>query len=360
MKKSTILRDVNNYYIFKNVILENELPKGQYKLIKNPDFSLHLEKIEDLRLPEKIYSNDSKFVEHVMSQWNGMGKGNLGVVLEGSKGLGKSFTGNLLAIKSDVVIIKITEKLERNVKLFDFLSSIDQDVLFLVDEFEKIFETRQNQMQKESNYIAQEDFLSFLDDGGSIKKNKKLFIFTCNNTLNEFLKDRPSRIRYYKRYLILSDEVIKEICADLLVDKTFEDDLINNLPIKNLNMDVLIQIINEVNYHKKPYSSFKDFFNFVGAGGNSFLVTFQNEHGQTIIINESFSRTTRGTELVGVDEIGDEVYVSETKIFTPDLLYQDLKGYIEDYSDWDIGGIVKKNKVVLRFTPINTFLKSYL
>ena len=80
--------------------------------------------------------------------------------------------------------------------------------------------------------------------------------------ISDFLKNRPSRLRYYREYNRLEDNVIQEIVTDLLKDKTHQADLLKHLPYEDLNIDVLIKIIQEINLHNKPYSTFKSFFNY--------------------------------------------------------------------------------------------------
>lgn len=143
--------------------------------------------------------------------------------------------------------------------MFDFLNKIEQEHIVYIDEFEKLFPT--NPKNPEDVIVKQDKFLSFLD-GSTTTNTKRLFIITANSDVNEFLINRPSRIRYLRNYLSIHPSVVEEIVLDKLSNKEFKIDLIENLDIEELNVDSLIEIINEINIAQKPYSTFKDFFNY--------------------------------------------------------------------------------------------------
>ena len=57
------------------------------------------------------------------------------------------------------------------------------------------------------------------------------------------------------------------------------EDLLNNLPYKDLNLDALIKIISEINNHNMPYSKFKSFFNFKENKNLDISVSIKLEDG---------------------------------------------------------------------------------
>jgi hypothetical protein len=250
----------NEYDIIDNVEIGGLLPIGNYELSLGAFGRIYFKKVEDIVIPEKVYSNDADFIAHVMKSWKD-GEGSVGVALAGGKGLGKSFTGNQIAVQANVPVIRIIGGLPKSNAIFSVLNTIDQDFVLFIDEFEKSFNVGKDNQNPDA--MSQQDFLTFLDNG-SVRKNKILFIVTSNSisNINEFLKNRPSRLKYFKEYEKLSNKIIKEIVNDLLVYPEHRDDLLEKLSTSELNMDVLIQIIKEINTHNKPYSSFKEFFNF--------------------------------------------------------------------------------------------------
>lgn len=255
-----ILQNNNTYDIYENMNIIPELPVGSYELMYGAFGRIYLEKVDDIILPEKIYGNDTEFIKHVLHTIEDV-KENVGVGLVGGKGLGKSLTANIIAKRSNLPVISITGK-NNSSTMFEFLNRIEQDFVLFIDEFEKKI------YQENKEKFSQEDFLSFLD-GGIERKNKVVFIITVNNerSINQFLLNRPSRLRYFKRYDQLCKNVIREVIDDLLVNKDFTQDLLDELPYEDVNLDVLIKIIQEINLHNSPYSSFKEFFNFKEEAG---------------------------------------------------------------------------------------------
>lgn len=255
------------------------LPNAHYDLSFGAFGRIFLSEIPSPIFPEKIYSNDKNFIEHVLKT-SKISKGNLGIALFGNKGLGKSFTANLISTGLNLPVIHITGPTD-NSGIFSFLRSITQDFVLQIDEFEKSFNITRD---AEVGEVSQEEFLSFLDNG-TVRENRIVFIITGNNatSLNGFLKNRPSRIRYFKNYDELSYNVIQEIVDDLLINEEHKEDLLKTLKIKELNIDVLIQIINEINIHDVPYSSFHDFFNYSTLGSdNSYTAVMLSEDKKEI------------------------------------------------------------------------------
>jgi len=361
-KKSTILRDGEVYHLFGNVIIEDKLPIGVYELKFGPKGEVALQKVDDIHMPDKAYSNDKNFIEHVLTEWETLKTGNLGVLMEGKKGLGKSFTANRIAKEAGVIVLKITHQVSNTVDLFGFLDKIEQDYVLQIDEFEKIFPDKYAYDDDgdrldvgDKAIISQKDFLSYLDPGGVLKKIKTMFLFTANGNINQYLKNRPSRVRYYREYHKISDEVINEIISDLLVDEKFKQDLLENVDVKDLNVDVLIQIINEVNKHQKPYSSFKEFFNYKSEERVSYLVEIVDKDNNVLdVINESYSGSFYKNNNIGCDMEGNTVYIvaelsreQVEKNKTLDVFYVSCSI-----------GYNSQDKVKVRFTLNNTKLST--
>lgn len=258
--KMTLLNVFGVTKIFNEEIkLEHLLEAGGvYRVTVFMD-ELALEKIEGLQLPKKVYDFDQPFRAQVLKTLRTVdANNNIGVLLEGYKGMGKSVTAKLLAIESGLPIIVVENPITKDQNLSKFFNSIRQDHVLFIDEFEKLFEEKDD---KESPFHSQQSFLTFMD-GVTNTKNKRLAIFTTNKEIDDKFHDRPSRIRYHRKYNFMPDEVWKAILVDRLLNKTFEEDLIENLDIKKCTIDILMSIIDEINIHQKPYSAFKEFFNY--------------------------------------------------------------------------------------------------
>ncbi len=247
-----IIQNGSDFTFRNSAIILDELPIGNYS-VHTSMFGPYLTKNDNFKLPEKIYGNDKEFINHILHTWKNS-PDSIGILLTGLKGLGKSFTANLICELLGLPIVKVTEPLGREV--IDILNDIKQEHVVYIDEFEKLFP-----IDGDEGKASQEMFLSYLD-GNNSSGVKKLFLITTNESINKYFINRPTRLRYVREYNELAPSTIKEIIEDKLQNIEYLDDIIENVDAESVNMDILIKIIDEVNIHNKPYSTFKDFFNF--------------------------------------------------------------------------------------------------
>jgi len=224
-------------------VFPDGLPNGIYK--GNVGFGINFEHVGfKFELPEKIYGIEKEFIEKVKISWENS-KSNLGILLSGSQGTGKTITSKIIANEINAPVLVIAQK-EHAV---DIINEIDKDIVVFIDEYDKIFEDSA-------------DLLSIMD-GANASSHRRLFIFTTNETrLNPYLINRPSRIKYHKRFSDnLSDEVIKEIIDDRLMNFDHKEDLLSLLKFtENISIDNLKSIIDEVNLFDRVESQ-EEFFN---------------------------------------------------------------------------------------------------
>ena len=199
-----------------------------------------LEEVNLPIFPEKCYTKTmDRFTDKVLINFNNIDNKNLGILLTGLKGSGKTLTAKRLAIRSGIPIIIVDEKYPAD-RLVDFFSKVKQEVCIIFDEIDK------NIVRWNSTKL-----LTFLD--GVENTCKKLIIFTCNDTkfANENLIDRCSRIRYFKTYNGLNDKEVKAILDDLLLYQDKRE--ICEKCIKTINVksyDNIISFITEVNNYR--------------------------------------------------------------------------------------------------------------
>lgn len=198
----------------------------------------------------KIYGVNENFINRCVATYKETQR-NLGILLNGTKGTGKTVTAKILANTFGLPVILVDNVY--NGHAFKFLSdNIRQDVVILFDEFEKT-------VSKEE----QEKMLTFMD-GISSDTNRKIFILT-SNTLNidGNLLSRPSRVRYHKSFGNLSLEVLEEVATDMLGQDVmhFKESLLEVLQsFSIITMDNVVQFINELNIHKiEPKELVMDF-----------------------------------------------------------------------------------------------------
>lgn len=212
------------------------LPNGTYLTkfdVRNNEY--YLEVTEDFTTPSKIYGNSELLSSRYVNTFNGSKK-NMGILLTGLKGTGKSLTAKLTAIKANIPVILITEEFVGE-EFKSFLNSIKQEVVIFIDEFEKVYNEND----------SQQALLSLLD---GVFEGKKLFIFTSNmvNRINTYMLNRPGRIRYLAEYESLDESVINDVINDMLINKSNIPGLLAILDILgNISMDSLVGLITEMN-----------------------------------------------------------------------------------------------------------------
>lgn len=258
MKKQNIIKQNGQYFLFNEIEIREKLEVGNYRFDYN-NGGMYLIDVPDLKMPEKIYDIDIKFRQTVKHVFNRLNK-NVGVLLTGYKGTGKSLLSKQICIDSELPVVMITAPIDRGVDFVGFLNGIKQDIVIFIDEFEKIFHRNKDGEVDKADYHSQSSFLTMMD-GALSNGNKKLFILTTNSEVDDHFINRPSRIRYYKKYQWIQEELYDMIIQDKLENKENEQDLRDNLPLIECSVDILNTIIEEMNITNSKYSDFKSSFN---------------------------------------------------------------------------------------------------
>ena len=238
----------------------------------------------DMNLPNTVYQTkkDKLFIKRVLKSFNEGDRNTTGVLLTGDKGTGKSVTAKMLAKEANLPIIVINPELEERY-LEGFFKEFDTPVCILFDEADKNFRTQK--------------MLTFLD--GMHKTAKKLVIMTANNEdeLSSFIKNRCSRIRYYRHYSMQEDakEYAELICEAKNVENKEEvvDFIVKN--IKYPSIDNISSFIDEVIFTKDWNISLQDVLEFMNINV-----------GEKISINNE--ETTAQHLNVDYDEDDDDDY----------------------------------------------------
>lgn len=235
------------------------LDNGIYQIHQNAmTGEIYLEKIaEEFGFGFKLYGIDETLVSHVIDTYNKQEtKRNIGVLLNGAKGTGKTVTAKVLCNKLGLPVIIVDGPING---LPSFLAGINHDCVFLFDEFEKNFRFKDD----DDNDCAGESLLSIMD--GLYNNNHcHIFILTTNELrVNDNLLSRPSRIRYLKSFgEVIDRSILEEYVEDNLKDKDRKEeimDFIDSLTIATI--DIVKSIVDEVNIHNCGVEDFKDIFN---------------------------------------------------------------------------------------------------
>jgi ATPase family associated with various cellular activities (AAA) len=225
------------------------LPVGIYTLEYAPFAPMYLNlKQPKFEFPYKLYGTNERFPERVIKKYKGS-NANLGVLLCGLKGTGKTVEAELICNLSGLPVILVTQDYDKGADLIHFLSTVDQEVVVMIDEYEKIF--------------GKADGLLSIMDGALNARQRRLFVLTANTPyISDAMIDRPSRIHYLKKYGNLSVAVINEVVDDMLENKAYREQVVEYMSVIDIvTIDIVKTIVAEVNLFNEPPQKFKNFLN---------------------------------------------------------------------------------------------------
>lgn len=240
----------NTYKPLEAGMIEDLLPSGVYKLEETMQGFQLVRSADNFMFPYKIYGMDEALVNRTVKSFMHL-DGNLGVLMNGIKGSGKTVTAkrisNILIEKLDMPVIIISHK-HGNIE--DFINSVQQGVVIFFDEYEKI-------------YTNHEHNILTVMDGVLTTEHKKLFLLTTNESyVNTNMLQRPGRIRYFKTFDDLLLETIIEVVDDKLTFTKVRDELIKFVSgLEIITIDVIKALVDECNLHEEGPDAFKDVFN---------------------------------------------------------------------------------------------------
>lgn len=345
-------------YIFLNFSeILDELPPGNY-IMKYDQLGqrYYLENTVDFRLPSKIYGDLEKHADRYLKVFDR--GGNLGILLNGEKGSGKTLLSKIICAKSKVPIIQIEQKFT-GTEFVSYINNIQQKCIILIDEFDKLYKEYDYDDEGTSNTSPQLELLRLLDGG---LQSDKMFIFTSNEqVISQYMINRPSRIRYKQEFGKLTESIVKEVLEDKLDDKKYIKDFLElNSVFLGFNLDTLLILIDECNFMCKSPKELIGSMNIVPEA-TLFVVTFDDG-----------TRLYEGDRLVEGSPLNmkwfHEVYFvanePETKVATKsrkDQIYairSESPSWSRNMSDYDIsavgGSLVythRKDKYKVIYTP---------
>jgi hypothetical protein len=238
----------NNYFIREISQNKKQIQPAVYKINADPmSGEVYITHIQDkFEFPYKIYGIESNFINRVIKTYHNTNS-NLGLLLNGVKGTGKTVTAKQICNELELPVLIIHESYDN---IPSFINQIQQNVIILIDEFEKIYQDRDHSVLTIMDGVMDNGF-------------RKVFILTTNELyINANLIQRPGRIRYLKTYSDLTLEIINEIVDDKLIYTNHKEDTIEFISqLETITVDIVKSIIDEVNIHNEPPSIFGDVFN---------------------------------------------------------------------------------------------------
>lgn len=241
--------DYSALYLDHPVVEIEKLDNVIYKVNIDGFGRFYLTKVsDDFSFDYKLYGLETKLVDRVLKTYQSTDSGNLGVLLNGLKGTGKTVTSKIIANKLNQPIILVTSSFDK-ADVSGFLNSISQNITIFIDEYEKIF--------------GESTKMLTIMDGALNSEYRRVFLLTTNKLyLDENLIQRPSRIRYLKKFDNLMPEVVQEIVDDLLIHKQFSKDCVDFISnLETITVDIVKSVLSEVNIHAESPATFQNVFN---------------------------------------------------------------------------------------------------
>ncbi len=345
MNEGWIVKNNDVWSVGNTGLLENKEYLDANIYVPEPTiFGVNLVKTFDrFNFDYKVYGVESAFINRVVKTYK-FSTDNLGILLNGYKGTGKTVTAKLIcnALNLPVIILKTTDN-----GVIEFINSIRQDIVIFIDEYEKVF--------------SQGSSLLTIMDGVETSEFRRVFILTTNSlSIENNLIDRPSRIRYLKRYENIEPSVIKEVVDDLLVNKEHEVDTINYIcSLALVTIDIIKAVIIEVNIHDEPPSEFEDVFNALKIK-NMFKVTLFKDNTSAILLSQTVVSTNPSFLRVN-DSVyfNNEYFGSVKKVLGNNKFEVLIRFNVDRYGDV-VGDDVKGENIVISINETNGFNNTFI
>lgn len=236
------------------------IPAGVWLLDFNPMMGYHLVQQDPLVRPETLYGVAKERATKVMNTFLSREGMNTGVLLTGNKGSGKTMLSkeiSMQAIESYSMPVILIDQPFSGTDFTQFMNKITQQVVILIDEFEKKYKEEEDQNM----------LLSLLDGTGT---GNKLYVLTSNKSeITPYMMSRPSRIFYHWEYAKLEEEILIGYCQDHLKHEKHLKH-VKTLWSMSLDMsfDVLQCLVEELNrYPDEPFLDLIGALNITLGGG---------------------------------------------------------------------------------------------
>lgn len=218
-----------------------ELPPGTYTIQETPT-GFKVVTIEDLETPPKMYGDVKQRAARILNTFLDRPAAT-GVLLLGEKGSGKTLLtkqiSQVACAEMGIITLVINSPLCGE-SFNQLLQGISQPAIVVFDEFEKTYDSDQ-----------QQKLLTLLD--GTFP-SKKLFMLTSNTTysIDRHLFNRPGRIFYFLEYEGLEREFVAEYCQDNLKNL---DNMLGVQAVASFfaafNFDMLQALVEEMNRYNE-------------------------------------------------------------------------------------------------------------
>ena len=257
-----------------------KFPPKVYTIEFDPNSGPYCRIHNDIEIKEdKIYGAQPEKVEKVLNSFGSFQR-NLGVILSGDKGIGKSLFAKMLSIGANAKGYPVFIIESPFPGLTSYVESIEQECVIILDEFDKMF--RDNEGKG-----VQAGMLSMFD---GFSTGKKLFVVTCNDIvkLNEFIVNRPGRFHYHLRFAYPNGAEIAQYLEDKLRKEMYGEipEVVAFSRRIELNYDCLRAIAFEINLGIPFREAISD-LNILNTTANYYTIRVSFRNG---VVGESRAR----------------------------------------------------------------------
>lgn len=314
----------------------DSLPALTYKVNFNMMSGFSLVQSDDFKTTEsKIYGNHKEKITKVLKSFDNSER-SLGVILSGDKGMGKSLFVQLLAeeaIKKGMPVV-IVSKAYGGVA--DFIEKIDQEVLVIFDEFEKIFPIDSNERESQNSMLSLFDGLS---------QKKRLYAITVNHLhkLSEFMLNRTGRFHYHIRFSYPESHEVEEYLKDK-INSEYHGEINKVIMFASrvkLNYDSLRAIAFEINQGYTFAQAIGD-LNILSTDTQRYDIKVTFSNGEVVIIDnerlDMFRENIRMSDYLNNDWFAVSFKSSEIKTVLGEMTVSGDKVKVEFDSDGESYG----------------------
>ena len=274
----------NSYRIYDDSVkVFDTLPAQVYSICFNRNAGFWLEAHTPLVINEKVYGVHEEKVVKVLDSFKRFER-NLGVILSGDKGIGKSMFARMLSIyaaRSGYPVLIADHYIPG---IANYIDSIEQEVVILFDEFDKTFGKASK--EEGARMDPQTEMLSLFD---GVSSGKKLFVITCNDLhgLNDYLINRPGRFHYHFRFDYPTAEEIVDYMKDHL-DAAYYGEInkvVSFAQKANINYDCLRSIAFELNNGIDFATAIKD-LNIMNMQDQRYSIELKFQNGESLKLRD--------------------------------------------------------------------------
>lgn len=271
-----------------SIHVEPRLPAGAWTVAyRPPNDDPYLKRIDNYDPTYgPVYGNPKWIADHVADAFRKLPGQNLGVLLSGHKGLGKSLTIKLIVAKliesTPVVFID-----QFTPALPDVLAKL-QEAVVVVDEFEKMFRGDQHG----EGMSPQEALLSVMD--GTKSSGHRLFLMSINNIfgIDENLICRPGRVRYHFRFGNISEKAVEDYCKDNLKESRWPEipdvvDAVRTASVQSL--DIVGALVSEMNLYDTPVTEIASYLNIGETRVDAEITVTVTVDGKPLVLQDEIS-----------------------------------------------------------------------